>query len=366
MTMWIEELSNGKYKYVERYYNPLYGKTKKVSITLSKNTAQARKHAEKELAKRINKQLNTPSSNNRCYSEIYGEWLAYYKYTVKPNTLRRCTQNFKILNKHIDGDILIDKITSTYIEDILIKLNYESNYSKSTIKQMISHLKMLFRYCQKRKYVKYSPLADFEFRFRPEEQKSMGESYLTKDETKKLLSYLYDHHQRYAYITELLLLTGTRFNELLSLTAEDYTGKSIIIKDAKTKTGKRTVLLNERSIQILNQLIEENNLMAIQSKYLIPTMKGNKIDNPNYNRYLQKASQHVGITKHVTAHLLRHTHITLLIEAGVDIRTIMHRVGHAKPETTLKIYAHITQQMNETLLETLNNSAPFLPLYKDK
>ncbi|EHR38137.1 hypothetical protein HMPREF9708_00221 [Facklamia languida CCUG 37842] len=37
--MWIEELSNGKYKYCERYLDKKTGKNKRVSITLDKNTA---------------------------------------------------------------------------------------------------------------------------------------------------------------------------------------------------------------------------------------------------------------------------------------------------------------------------------------
>ena len=39
--MWVEELTNGKYKYVERYIEP-YTEKLKTSITLNKNTAQAK------------------------------------------------------------------------------------------------------------------------------------------------------------------------------------------------------------------------------------------------------------------------------------------------------------------------------------
>ena len=38
--MWVEELSNGKFRYAERYLDPLTGKQKKVSVTLDKNTKQ--------------------------------------------------------------------------------------------------------------------------------------------------------------------------------------------------------------------------------------------------------------------------------------------------------------------------------------
>jgi integrase len=43
----------------------------------------------------------------------------------------------------------------------------------------------------------------------------------------------------------------------------------------------------------------------------------------------------------VTFHALRHTHASHLIDAGVDIVTISNRLGHAKADITLRIYAHL-------------------------
>lgn len=40
-------------------------------------------------------------------------------------------------------------------------------------------------------------------------------------------------------------------------------------------------------------------------------------------------------------HGLRHTHASQLIDAGGDIVTISKRLGHAKPDITLRIYAHL-------------------------
>ncbi|WP_282434400.1 tyrosine-type recombinase/integrase [Desulfosporosinus orientis] len=51
--------------------------------------------------------------------------------------------------------------------------------------------------------------------------------------------------------------------------------------------------------------------------------------------------------KHITLHSFRHTHISLLIEAGVDIKAIQQRVGHTDINTTMNIYAHMTKNMKE-------------------
>ena len=51
-------------------------------------------------------------------------------------------------------------------------------------------------------------------------------------------------------------------------------------------------------------------------------------------------AEHIGVPA-VTFHALRHTHASQLIDAGVDIVTISKRLGHAKPDITLRIYAHL-------------------------
>ncbi len=51
------------------------------------------------------------------------------------------------------------------------------------------------------------------------------------------------------------------------------------------------------------------------------------------------------IKKHATPHIFRHTYISMLAEAGVDLITIMQRVGHRDEKITLGIYTHVTQKM---------------------
>ena len=61
--MWIEELSSGKFKCIERYTDYITGKTKKVSVTIEKNTRTTRKAAKESLARKISeKQSITPNA----------------------------------------------------------------------------------------------------------------------------------------------------------------------------------------------------------------------------------------------------------------------------------------------------------------
>jgi hypothetical protein len=66
----------------------------------------------------------------------------------------------------------------------------------------------------------------------------------------------------------------------------------------------------------------------------------------------------------VTFHALRHTHASQLIDAGVDIVTISKRLGHAKPNITLRTYAHLFRKDDGKAAAAIN--AAFKPIVGKK
>lgn len=53
------------------------------------------------------------------------------------------------------------------------------------------------------------------------------------------------------------------------------------------------------------------------------------------------------IYKHITPHSFRHTHTSLLIEAGAGVKEIKKRLGHSDINTTMNIYAHMMKNVEE-------------------
>lgn len=57
----------------------------------------------------------------------------------------------------------------------------------------------------------------------------------------------------------------------------------------------------------------------------------------------------------IPLHGLRHTSATLLISQNVDVKTVSNRLGHAQTSTTMDIYSHALQKMDEQAAATLDN-----------
>lgn len=59
--------------------------------------------------------------------------------------------------------------------------------------------------------------------------------------------------------------------------------------------------------------------------------------------------------KPITIHSLRHSHATVLINAGVNIVAVSKRLGHSSINITLKTYAHLLKETEEELVNTIDD-----------
>lgn len=59
--------------------------------------------------------------------------------------------------------------------------------------------------------------------------------------------------------------------------------------------------------------------------------------------------------KQITFHALRHTHATLLISNGENVKVVSERLGHADIATTLNTYTHVMEDMKNNTANLLNN-----------
>ena len=199
--------------------------------------------------------------------------------------------------------------------------------------------------------------------------------FLDAEGLRAVLDELKTINPRIALAMEFISRTGLRIGELLALRTCDYDRdkKELSINGTishhMTKDGDyrgtpkniysvRTVSLDSRSVEILRLIMTENRRRAwaytgYEDKgYIFTTMRGN----PYNLQYIGKQLRKIHIkNKHLTTHIFRHTHISILSELGVPLKAIMQRVGHNDPNTTLSIYTHVTNTMKEEVLNKLDS-----------
>ena len=76
------------------------------------------------------------------------------------------------------------------------------------------------------------------------------------------------------------------------------------------------------------------------------------IGNTNYNKFLASVAAHLGIDKHITCHVARHTYACYCLRHGVRIEAVKRTLGHRRLETT-QIYARL---VDKDVLEEFKNA----------
>ena len=153
-------------------------------------------------------------------------------------------------------------------------------------------------------------------------------------------------------IAIIQLHTGLRIGEVLALTPQDVDFKNKTISITKTRLKNKRIsppktLTSIRTIEVSDFIL----------KILLDFISSNQfIFKINYNYVSLILNQ-----AKTNSHIFRHTHVALLIEAGVPIKVISERLGHANVNTTLSIYTHVTENMKVDLRNKLDNLSPFFP-----
>ena len=131
-------------------------------------------------------------------------------------------------------------------------------------------------------------------------------------------------------IIRLLLLTGCRKTEVVTLRWRDYRNGHIHLSDSKV--GPRMVWLSEPARTILDGLHRK-------STWVFPSpCTGKSLTTTPVERFWQRVRSEAGL-EDVRLHDLRHSYASVAVKQGESIVTVGRLLGHNDPETTLK-YTH--------------------------
>lgn len=132
-------------------------------------------------------------------------------------------------------------------------------------------------------------------------------------------------------------------------------------KEPKTETSKRMLVLPGPVIDLLKQYKAQQTAQKLKlgdlwqdTDYVFTQWNGLPMSTYTVSQWFPKFIKANSLKK-ITFHQLRHTNATMLLKAGMDLKSVSRLLGHASVTTTGNIYAHVLQSANETAAERISN-----------
>ena len=249
-------------------------------------------------------------------------------------------------------DVDIDFIRSISTTDIYDFLSYLANdrvknpdsYSEETginaaaRARKLSSLKSFYKYLTIRtKLLTENPVQDMEY---PKIRKSLPK-YLTLEESRKLIQSVDGPNRtRDIAILMIFLNCGIRRSELVGLNITDIYADHIRVLGKGNK--ERIVYMGSSCKAAIDAyMVERNQMILSDNRALFGSRDHNRISVTAVHRLVKKHILEAGLDpERFSAHKLRHTAATLMLQNGVDVRTVQEVLGHEHLNTT-QIYTHI-------------------------
>jgi integrase/recombinase XerD len=224
-----------------------------------------------------------------------------------------------------------DLLTPEDIRKYLVHLRDVEQVSWSAFNQAVSALRFFYKVTLGRADV----VAEIPY---PRTSKKLP-TVLSREEVIRLLSAV--RHPKHRAVAATLYATGLRLSEALSLKVSDIDAERMVVTVRQGKGRKdRTVMLSPRLLKLIRRYARREQ----PGEWLFPgRQREQRLHETAIQRALAVARREAGISKRATAHTLRHSFATHLLEAGTDLRLIQTLLGHRSVKTT-SIYTHVSAQ----------------------
>lgn len=340
---------------------------------------------------------------NMSFADLVEKYKKEYLTTLKAST----GEGYM---KHIRNNILpnlghysIAAVDAAKVENILFAM-HDRGISDNSINECYCIISTIFNFAIKNGLAQSNPteLARKKFTKMPSKPKNKIERYVITPETFAKIT------ERFPFGTSCYLplmfgyLCGMRQGEAFAITWDDvdFEKQEVTINRQMTHEGQNIVLAPPKydsyrtiklSSQLLNALkqtkenqdeirksnnpelqhyyinvIDEKRLhgkltpfQGINTKEIFFVNVGEILDVIQDRRtmHLGRIVHHELGIKEYNFHSLRHSHATLLLENGANIKDVQHRLGHKNIKETLEIYTHLTKTMEETSVKILDKIA---------
>jgi integrase len=251
------------------------------------------------------------------------------------------------------GVLYLKGITLEVMEDFkkLLLENSNRRCTSQTFNKYLTLVKTMLNKAVFWKKLAKNPLADFK---KMKSRNARQVRYFDDLEIIKILNAADESMQR---VIKILLHTGLRRSELVFLEWDDVKLEDKLIHvQAKPEFGFHTKSDKVRSIPINSELEDILNNFPVRGRFVFDNGQGRPLHCPDfYTENFAKILKQAGIVNG-NLHTLRHTFVSRLVMAGVDLTTVKELAGHASITTTMR-YAHLSPDHKAKAVELLCSGA---------
>lgn len=150
-------------------------------------------------------------------------------------------------------------------------------------------------------------------------------------------------------------LDGCRVSVRQALVSVAY---EISISDVKTGTSRRTIDIDADLVQVLKdwhktRTEERDGVAPIKDDLVFVKADGTSMHPDIFSQLFDRTVARIDVPA-ISLHDLRHTHATLLLKAGVHVKVVSERLGHANVAFTMNVYQHVLPGMQAEAADTFS------------
>ena len=376
--MWSQPVDKnkpkGKTRFFESVKDPLTGSYKTFSVTMDKYTTATIKTASRVLEERrraflIERQRETATDIT------FGDLVKYFNASrkldpdIRSSTQKQAMMKLRPVERLIGTETPIKDLSAGFIKRSLLK----SGENAVRLNGYLKILKVILRWGYANDYISDISYLSKLQRWKEDTpyHKRIEDHYMEKEELEKLIDGMAD--RKYKLLTRFLVLSGLRIGELIALEKYDVDIDGRVIHVTKNRqavtqvtglpknsTSYRDVYMQDELASVcaeINQLIE---MLGTKSKLFFPNADGDYLRHDAISKYFRENSERI-LGRRVTPHMLRHTHVSLVVEASmlagtqISLDDIAERLGHANSKITKEIYYHKTNLVKEAVNRKLDS-----------
>jgi integrase len=340
---------------------------------LSRTVRGTKREAQRALAALVTEVTTTPVSTTTVnLAELLDRWLDAAGGGLSPTTAHEYRRLADVIIKPALGRVVIRRLSAQRLDEFYSALGRERGLSASSVRQVHAVIRGALSQSVKWGWLASNPaLSASPPRLRRHE--------ITPPDVAtalRLLAAADDYDPDFGALLRVLASTGARRGEVCALrwTDVDLDAGTLVIrrsiakvpqgmveKDTKTHAARR-IAIDEHTAQLLNAHHEKMRARAALCRAALredgyvfsPDVDGASPLHPNLvSGRFRGVCRHLGVSG-VRLHDLRHLHATQLLAAGVPVRTVSGRLGHADAATTLNVYAHFLQASDRQAADVIS------------